>query len=209
MSALSRPAGSRPGAPDGSDRLDQPGGPAPWTVDGSPPGRSLSGAQLRAAAALLVLLSAAVAVAGDSADRFSAPSVLAGLLVVAGTALAPTTPVPTLGLLALAAVVVDRSPALWHVVLLAALLHAVHLLVSWCAAVPVRARLPVSALGPTVHRFAVAQLLAAPAALAVAVGAPSPAAGASGAAAVAAGIVLVAVSVLLARAGSAAGRRRV
>ena len=178
-----------------------------WTVDGAAPGRLVSGAGLRAATAWLVLVAAVVAVAGDSAGRFAPLSVLAGVLVLAGTALAPTTPVPTLGLLALAAVVVDRDLPLWHVVLLAGLLHAVHLLVAWCAAVPVGARLPVSALGPTVRRWALAQLLALPVALGVAVGTPSGDRGrGTGAAAVLAALALLGVSLVLVRLARAAVR---
>jgi len=172
------------------------GGPA-WTVDGLPSGRLLSGIQLRLLACAAVVLAATVSVAGDAGTRLAPLSVLGGLVVVAGTALAPTTPFPTLGLLLLAGVVVDRGPPLWLIMVIAGLLHAVHLLASWCAAVPPAARMQAVALLPTVRRWALAQVLTVPVAAGVALTAGDPSR--SGALAVLGAVVLLTVSLLLVR----------
>lgn len=198
-------ASRRPGATWSGDPARAATQPGRWTVDGTAPGRLVSGADLRGVTVCLVLVAAGVAVAGDAAGRFAPASVLAGLLVLAGTALAPTTPVPTLGLLVLVAVALDRQLPLWHVVLLAALLHGVHLMVAWCAAVPVRARLPVAALRPTALRWAWAQVIALPVALTVGLVTPSTTTG-DGVAAALAGAAIVLLSVLLVRRARAAVR---
>jgi hypothetical protein len=166
-------------------------------VDGQPLGRLVSGWQLRALTAATVVLAGVLAVAGDAGTRLGPLSLVAGMVVVAGTALVPTTAAPTLGLLVIVGVVVDRSPPLAVVVVLAGLLHAVHLSASWCAAVPPSARLPVVALVPTVRRWALSQVLAGPVVLGVALAGGGT--GRSTVAALGAGVVLLLLALLVMR----------
>lgn len=132
------------------------------------PAREVTGWHLRAGLLVCALLAVAVAVAGETSQRLGPVSVVGTALLVLGTVLLPGTAFPTAFLVVLCLPVLDRSePSLLGLVVLAALLHAVHVLAALCALGPPPTRFVVTVLLPSLRRWAVSQVLALPVVVAV------------------------------------------
>ncbi|GAB2691276.1 hypothetical protein [Thalassiella azotivora] len=170
-----------------------------------PDARRLTGLHLRALLATTAVLALLVALTG-APEPLDPWTLVLSTLIVAGTTLAPASLVPTAFLLLVAAGVLFRGDAgPVQLVLLAALLHAVHLLASLCALGTPRTAYEPAALVPSLRRWALAQVVVLPVAVTAALVADDAAGGLPDAVLVAAGLGALAVVV-----GTVAlGRRRV
>jgi hypothetical protein len=123
----------------------------------------ISGWQLRGALVVCALLAVAVAVAGETAERLTVVSLAGSAVLIAGMVLLPSSLFTTAFLVVLCLPVLDRpEPPLLGLVVVAALVHAVHLLAALTAVGPPSTRYAVAALVPSARRWAVCQALAIP-----------------------------------------------
>jgi len=169
-----------------------------WTVDGTRPARVLTGLQLRAGVAALAVLTMAVAVLPGGGSGLRLVSTAVGVALVVGMVVSPTSPLPTMFVLAVALVMLDAGPSPWLALPVGALLHAVHVGVAWCAVVQVDGQVEPAALTPSLRRWGLTQLLCLPAAAVVLVLAGSPGLPVAGWVAAVSGAVVVCAGVLVA-----------
>ncbi len=169
-----------------------------WTVDGTRPPWVLTGLQLRAGVAALAVLAMLAAVLPGGGSGLRLLSTAVGVALVVGMVVSPTSPLPTMFVLAVALVMLDAGPRPWLALPVGALLHAVHVGVAWCAVVEVRGQVEPAALAPSVRRWALTQLLCLPAAAVVLVLAGSPGLPVAGWVAAVSGVVVVGAGVLVA-----------
>jgi len=129
---------------------------------------TISGWQLRGVLLALVLLAVALVVAGQVHERLQVISLVGTVLLVLATVALPGSVGPTLLLLALGAAALGRDiSSLPLLMLLAALMYAIHLVAGIAALGPPSTRYELSALAPTVRRWALSQALAVPVVVAV------------------------------------------
>ncbi len=168
-----------------------------WTVDGTKLPRVLTGLQLRVGvAALAVLAMLAVVLVGGGGLRLLSTAV--GVALIVGMVVSPTSPLPTMFVLAVALVMLDAGPSPWLALPVGALLHAVHVGAAWCAVVQPRGQVEPAALVPSLRRWGLTQLLCLPAAAVVLVLAGSPGPPTAGWVAAVSGVVMVGAGTLVA-----------
>lgn len=130
--------------------------------------QSVTGWHLRGLLLVCVLSAVAMVVRGEVPERLGMVSLVGTVLLVAATVLLPGSLAPTALLVAVGLAVLGRAePSLLGLVVVAALMHAVHLLCGICALGPPATRFELAALLPTARRWALAQAVALPVVLAV------------------------------------------
>ncbi|HEX5535015.1 MAG TPA: hypothetical protein VFX33_14840 [Actinomycetales bacterium] len=124
---------------------------------------TVTGWQLRGVLLALVLAAVALVVVGEVHERLGVVSLVGTVLLVVATVALPGSLGPTLLLLALGGAALGREvSSLPLLMLLAALMHAIHLVAGMAALGPPTTRFEVSALVPSARRWALSQALAVP-----------------------------------------------
>ena len=124
---------------------------------------AVTGWQLRGLLLVLVLAAVALVVVGEVDQRLGVVSLVGTVLLVVATVTLPGSLAPTLLLLALGGAALGRSvSSLPLLMVLAALMYAIHRGAGLAALAPPAARFEVSGFLPTLRRWARSQALAVP-----------------------------------------------